>query len=69
MIVACMAVLKESGMAKDQAIPIYQKLLDHHGTTAEAVNANMFRALGHIPTSKAARAHLLEVCPELEGTI
>lgn len=69
MIVACMAVLRESGMTRQDAVPIYAKLLDHHGLTAEAVAGNLAGALAHLPTTDVARAHLLEVCPELAGEI
>lgn len=69
MILACMAVLKGKGMSRQDAVPIYQRLLDHHGLTAETINQNLAMALAHLPSEELARTHLVEVCPELAELI
>lgn len=69
MVLACMTVLQRSGMTKQEAVPFYQKLLEHHGLTAESMNKDLAGALACLPTAELARAHLIEVCPDLQGEI
>lgn len=69
MVLGCMTILQRSGMTKEEALPVYQKLLEYHGLTAESMNKDLAGALACLPTAEVARAHLFEVCPELQGEI
>lgn len=71
MILGCMAVLRESGMEKAEAVQHYERLLTHHGMTPEQINqaARSLSTLMGLPSTGEARAHLLTVIPELEGRL
>jgi len=56
-------------MTKEEALPVYQKLLEYHGLTAESMSSDLAGALACLPTAELARAHLMEVCPDLQGEI
>jgi hypothetical protein len=71
MILGCMAVLRESGMEKAEAVQHYERLLKHHDLTPDQVNAALPSIVLHggLPGMDEARAHLLEIIPDLEGRI
>lgn len=71
MILGCLAVLRKAGMRKEGVAQHYERLLDYHHLTPDQVNAALPRIImnGGFPAMDDARAHLLEVCPDLEGRI
>ena len=71
MILGCMAVLRKAGMSKEGAVQHYERLLEHHHLTADQVSAALPGIMLHggLPGMDEARAHLLEIIPDLEGRI
>jgi hypothetical protein len=71
MILGCMAVLRKAGMSKEGAVQHYERLLEHHHLTADQVSAALPGIMLHggLPGMDEARAHLLEIIPDLEGQI
>lgn len=67
----CMAVLRKAGMSKEGAVQHYERLLEHHHLTADQVSAALPGIMLHggLPGMDEARAHLLEIIPDLEGQI
>lgn len=67
----CMAVLRKAGMSKEGAVQHYERLLEHHHLTADQVSAALPGIMLHggLPGMDEARAHLLALCPDLEGQI
>lgn len=68
MVLGCLAVLRESGMEKSEAIPYYEKLLEHHKIVPDDVNKNalLFTLTGKLPSKAESVAHLRELFPDLE---
>lgn len=71
MVLGCMAVLRKAGMSKDEAVQHYERLLQHHDLTPDQVGAALPSIVLHggLPGMDEARAHLLEIIPDLEGRI
>ena len=71
MILGCMAVLRKAGMSKEGAVQHYERLMKHHDLTPDQVNAALPSIVLHggLPGMDEARAHLLEIIPDLEGQI
>lgn len=71
MVLGCMAVLRKAGMSKEESVQHYERLLERHDLTPDEINAALPRIIlnGGFPAMDDARAHLLEVCPDLEGRI
>lgn len=71
MVLGCMAVLRNAGMSKTEAVQHYERLLKHHDLTPDQVNAALPSIVLHggLPGMDEARAHLLEIIPDLEGQI
>ena len=71
MILGCLAVLRKAGMSKEGAVQHYERLLEHHHLTADQVGAALPGIMLHggLPGMDEARAHLLEIIPDLEGQI
>ena len=71
MILGCLAVLRKVGMSKEGAVQHYERLLEHHHLTADQVSAALPGIMLHggLPGMDEARAHLLEIIPDLEGQI
>ena len=71
MILGCLAVLRKAGMSKEGAVQHYERLLEHHHLTADQVSAALPGIMLHggLPGMDEARAHLLALCPDLEGQI
>ncbi len=71
MVLGCMAVLRKAGMSKTESVPHYERLMKHHDLTPDQVNAALPGIMLHggLPGMDEARAHLLEIIPDLEGQI
>ena len=71
MVLGCMAVLRKAGMSKTESVQHYERLMKHHDLTPDQVNAALPGIVLHggLPGMDAARAHLLEIIPDLEGQI
>lgn len=67
MVLGCLGILRDSGMQKAEAIPYYEKLLEHHKITPDDVNKNalMFTLTGRLPSREDAMAHLKALFPDL----
>lgn len=71
MVLGCMAVLRKAGMSKTESVQHYERLMKHHDLTPDQVNAALPGIMinGGFPPMDDARAHLLEIIPDLEGRI
>ena len=71
MILGCLALLRKAGMSKEGVAQHYERLLEHHHLTADQVSAALPGIMlnGGFPPMDEARAHLLALCPDLEGQI
>ena len=71
MVLGCMAVLRKAGMSKTESVQHYERLMKHHDLTPDQVNAALPGIMlnGGFPPMDDARAHLLALCPDLEGKI
>ena len=71
MVLGCMAVLRKAGMSKTESVQHYERLMKHHDLTPDQVSAALPRIImnGGFPAMDEARAHLLEIIPDLEGQI
>lgn len=68
MVVGCLGILRDWGMKKEDVIPYYEKLLEHHKITVAEVNEKaLFMAItGRLPPKAQAVEHLKELFPELK---
>lgn len=68
MCLACVAVLRDRGMAKQEAIPYYEKLLEHHHLVPDDVNKNALRLTleRKLPSMAEAIDHLNALFPDLK---
>ena len=67
-----MAVLRKAGMSKTESVQHYERLMKHHDLErSDPVNAALPGIMLHggLPGMDEARAHLLEIIPDLEGQI
>lgn len=63
--------MRYHGFTRAEVYQQYDRLLEYHGLTREQVNraALSVSTFTGLPGLAEARAHLLEVCPDLEGRI
>jgi len=66
-VLGCLAVLRHSGMSKEEAIPYYEKLLEHHKLVPEDVNKNAMRLTleGRVASYDQAIEHMKALFPDL----
>ena len=67
MVLGCIAVLRNNDMTKEQVLPYYEKLLQHHSITPEDVNKNALALTltGKVASYSQAVDHLRGLFPDL----
>ncbi len=66
-VLGCLAFLRHNGMNREQAIPYYERLLEHHKLVPEDVNKNAMRLTleGRVASYDQAIQHIKTLFPDL----